>query len=73
MHTNVTVDIEAPRAAVWKEAVDFASHAEWMSDANSIESSAIRTRLKSQPSAESVICSENESDACNMTAAVVIC
>ena len=37
MHTSVTVDIEAPRAAVWKEAVDFASHAEWMSDANSID------------------------------------
>lgn len=34
---SVSVDIAAPLAAVWKEAADLASHAEWMRDAESIE------------------------------------
>lgn len=33
----VSVDIAAPLAAVWKEAADLGSHAEWMADAESIE------------------------------------
>ena len=31
------MDIDAPLSAVWAEAIDFASHAEWMSDAADID------------------------------------
>lgn len=34
---TVHVDIDAPLDAVWKEASDLPSHAEWMADAESIE------------------------------------
>jgi len=36
MQTSVSIDIEAPIEDVWAEAVDFPSHAEWMSDAADI-------------------------------------
>ena len=32
-----SIDIDAPLDAVWREAADLASHAEWMADAESIE------------------------------------
>ncbi len=34
---TVSIDIDAPRERVWREAADLASHAEWMADAESIE------------------------------------
>ena len=37
MRTEVSVDIPAPISDVWREAVDFASHHEWMSDAADID------------------------------------
>ena len=36
MESLVSVDIDAPMERVWAEAVDFASHAEWMKDARAI-------------------------------------
>ena len=36
-HISIAVDIGAPIEAVWGEASDLASHAEWMADAESIE------------------------------------
>ena len=32
----MSIDIEAPLERVWAEAIDYASHAEWMRDAHSI-------------------------------------
>ena len=48
---SVYVDIAAPREAVWREAADLGSHAEWMVDAESIEflgesRSGVGTRMK---------------------------
>lgn len=37
MGITVSVDIEAPLDAVWAEAADLASHAEWMRDADRID------------------------------------
>ncbi len=34
---RVSIDLPVPLAAVWHEAADLASHAEWMADAESIE------------------------------------
>lgn len=36
MESLVWIDIDAPLERVWTEAVDFASHAEWMKDARAI-------------------------------------
>lgn len=36
MENLVWIDIDAPLERVWTEAVDFASHAEWMKDARAI-------------------------------------
>ena len=36
MESLVSIDIEAPLERVWAEAIDFASHSEWMRDAHSI-------------------------------------
>lgn len=36
MESLVSVDIEAPLEQVWAEAIDYASHTEWMRDARSI-------------------------------------
>lgn len=37
MAVTVSIEIAAPRDEVWKYAADFASHAEWMADAASID------------------------------------
>ena len=37
MKTSVSVEIDGPIEAVWAEAVDFASHHEWMGDALAID------------------------------------
>ena len=36
MESLVSIDIDAPLERVWREAVDFAAHAEWMKDARAI-------------------------------------
>ena len=36
MESLVLIDIDAPLERVWAEAIDFASHAEWMKDARAI-------------------------------------
>ena len=36
MESLVSLDIEAPLERVWAEAIDYASHTEWMRDARSI-------------------------------------
>ena len=36
-HIRVSIDLAVPVDAVWREAADLASHAEWMADAESIE------------------------------------
>ena len=36
MESLTSVDIDAPLERVWAEAVDFASHAEWMKDAHAV-------------------------------------
>ena len=36
MQTSLSIDIDAPIEQVWAEAIDFASHADWMRDARAI-------------------------------------
>ena len=36
MESLISIDIDAPTERVWAEAIDFASHGEWMKDARSI-------------------------------------
>lgn len=48
---TVSVDIKAPLDAVWREAADLGSHAEWMADAESIvfetpQQSGVGTRMR---------------------------